>query len=66
MNIQEETKAFLEKSGWTQIKLAEELGMHPTTLSRIINNPEEPKTASGKLLVFLMTKSSDEKKKTNA
>ncbi len=55
MNIVKETAAFLKESGWTQKRLAEELAIHPVSLSKFLNEKRKRRVKSigEKLLEFL-------------
>lgn len=47
MDAQTDIKSFLDRSGWTQERLAKEAGIHPVTISRIMTGE---RGAGGKTL----------------
>ena len=53
MNIAKETIRFLQDSGWTQKQLAEELGIHPVSLSKFLNDKRKRRGIGEKLFDFL-------------
>lgn len=54
MDIQKITKQILKDRGWTQDRLAREVGIHPVTLCRLLQNPFPPKSAYDKLLSYIL------------
>lgn len=50
------TKECLKDLGWTQAKLAKEVGIHPITLNRLLKKPSDSKSAQDKLLDFIKNK----------
>lgn len=54
MDINHDLEIMLTESGWTQERLAEASGVHPTTLSRLRRRLKtEDKSALGKILPFI-------------
>ncbi|MCV0395441.1 MAG: helix-turn-helix domain-containing protein [Rhizobiaceae bacterium] len=51
----EAIKSFRESRGWSQARLAEELGIDQTTVSRIETGATEPSKPVARLLQFLMS-----------
>jgi len=55
MNLHERVAAFLKAQNWTHKQLAKAIGIHPTSLSRLINEANGRNTAYEKLERFLAT-----------
>lgn len=54
MNITQDLKFMLEESGWTQERLAQESGIHPVTISKLIRRLNTgDRSALGKILPFI-------------
>ena len=55
MNIHEKTKHFLAKSGWSQSRLAEAIGVHEISLNRYLN-AQKRKSTGERLADFFESK----------
>lgn len=65
MNIQKDLRLLLEESGWTQERLAYEAGVHPVSLSNILNGKRK-KSVIDSLLPFIYGEKRPSTGKTHA
>lgn len=54
MNIYQEAKNVMKRKGWTQGQLAEAIGVHEVSLSRLLNGHFKKRSAYQKLVDFVL------------